>query len=665
MTRSNNLLLRALAILIALGASGIPVNEPTRLIVFFMAAIWLGAGRLRLRFWNWAAAVAVLLLVTIGANSIPIARIQEGHNIFVRISDGEALEQGLPAAVFKRMREQFDSRYPLSGRCKADDYWCWARSNQLPDRAFAFSADGAWSKPAWSRVVSDISFDELRTLRLGEINLVKYNWGDPFSDVSRESAPYFVAWRISDDLVGSKLCWRGETMWGSDQSFVSSVHAERSCREILPGDVGATVFALGIEANALSVELEKSPRLQLSSHAWLALRLAGVVAIALLLAAPTLQTLLVGALAAMGFLALVFYRRAGITAVHDILTKLPIFYGGDDGVTYEGYGRLMLQYALRGDWLGFLRGEEFVYYFQPGIRYFRALEKAIFGETEYGYLLAFSMFPVVLYKFVSHITTPWIAILIVVFSFFGVGASFGLDFYAYTYWMLRGFAEPLAYMLFLLAILYGLRLADNYSMRDAALCGSLIFAAIFLRTNLSIAALTLLAVLSFHLVWRAPRTLVPLALTSALTLLITLHNLYFGKRLVLLTSTVDHNETLIMPPWIYGRALADIATGAASSANVSHMLGHLTLWLGTERGSVSLHAVALAALLAAAIFARTFTMRLLTTVAIALQLTLMFWRPESRFGLLAWLLTSLTIIAFIYRKFAAPAAPPAAAVSGN
>jgi hypothetical protein len=215
-------------------------------------------------------------------------------------------------------------------------------------------------------------------------------------------------------------------------------------------------------------------------------------------------------------------------------------------------------------------------------------------------------------------------------------------------------------MVFLLAIFYGLQTADRLSMRDAALCGLLVFVAVFLRTNLAIAAVVLLATLAFHLLFRAPRLLVPLASTSALTLLIPLHNIYFGKRLVLLTSVVDNQLTLVMPPWIYGRALADILTGNAGSASVDQMLAHFNLWLGTERGSVPVHAAALAVLLWATVSAKTFTVRLLSIVTCALQFTLMFWRPESRFGLLAWLMTVMTIIAFIWQRLATKDTPSAA-----
>src|SRR5690242_12529988 len=139
------------------------------------------------------------------------------------------------------------------------------------DRIFTLSAYVAWSEPKLSRVVSDISFDGLHSLRLGDINRIKYNyWRIEPQDIDRTQAPFFVAWEIPDRLAGSSLCWRGETMWGRGQTFASDRHEQMRCREILPEDVGATVFALGIAPDSLAVYLEKSTGLKLASYALLA-----------------------------------------------------------------------------------------------------------------------------------------------------------------------------------------------------------------------------------------------------------------------------------------------------------------------------------------------------------------------------------------------------------
>ena len=57
-------------------------------------------------------------------------------------------------------------------------------------------------------------------------------------------------------------------------------------------------------------------------------------------------------------------------------------------------GRLILQKLLAGDIAGFLEGGEKVFYYGgPGLRYFRALEHIVFGETYLGYLSLILLLP--------------------------------------------------------------------------------------------------------------------------------------------------------------------------------------------------------------------------------------------------------------------------------
>jgi hypothetical protein len=64
------------------------------------------------------------------------------------------------------------------------------------------------------------------------------------------------------------------------------------------------------------------------------------------------------------------------------------FDGGDDGLFYDGVGRAILRNFLAGDVYSALEGGEKVFYYGgPGLRYFRALEHAVFGESYLGYCL--------------------------------------------------------------------------------------------------------------------------------------------------------------------------------------------------------------------------------------------------------------------------------------
>ena len=53
----------------------------------------------------------------------------------------------------------------------------------------------------------------------------------------------------------------------------------------------------------------------------------------------------------------------------------------------------MLRALLAGDISGALEGGEQVFYFTPGMRYLRAVEHILFGETYLGYLALILLLP--------------------------------------------------------------------------------------------------------------------------------------------------------------------------------------------------------------------------------------------------------------------------------
>ena len=110
-------------------------------------------------------------------------RIEEGHNVFLVDGPGGALEQTLPGEVFRFMQAAFDAQYPPERRCGRETPGCW-RGQGLPDRPFAFSADGIYDQARYSRRVTGIDFADPTWARLGFINDARYNWYGA-SDVSR------------------------------------------------------------------------------------------------------------------------------------------------------------------------------------------------------------------------------------------------------------------------------------------------------------------------------------------------------------------------------------------------------------------------------------------------------------------------------------------------
>ena len=130
------------------------------------------------------------------------------------------------------------------------------------------------------------------------------------------------------------------------------------------------------------------------------------------------------------------------------------FDGGDDGLFYDGVGRVILQNCSPGMFGGSLRGGESVFYYGgPGLRYFRALEHIVFGESYLGYLSLILLLPFVAFALFRRFLPALWAIGLALFFMVPVGTLFGTTFVNYLKWASKGFADPAAYILFLAGIL--------------------------------------------------------------------------------------------------------------------------------------------------------------------------------------------------------------------
>src|SRR5262249_57079389 len=119
-------------------------------------------------------ALAAVVLCVLGQFLFPAPRIEEGHNVFLVDAPGGALQAGLPREAFRIMGQEFDAKYPRERRCAPSQDGCW-RAQGFPARAFAFSADGIFQHPAYSRRGTGIVFSDPGLLGLRFINELSYN----------------------------------------------------------------------------------------------------------------------------------------------------------------------------------------------------------------------------------------------------------------------------------------------------------------------------------------------------------------------------------------------------------------------------------------------------------------------------------------------------------
>ena len=111
--------------------------------------------------------------------------------------------------------------------------------------------------------------------------------------------------------------------------------------------------------------------------------------------------------------------------------------------------------VLAGDVYGALEGGEKVFYYGgPGLRYFRALEHVVFGESYLGYLSLVLLLPLLTLALARRfLPQRWALAVAFIFVAIPVGELFGTTFLDYAKWAARGFADPAAYILFIAGLL--------------------------------------------------------------------------------------------------------------------------------------------------------------------------------------------------------------------
>jgi hypothetical protein len=654
--------LRIAVLVVVVAALGLPINGLMRYAVLLVGSIAIFSNAIWLRPARWAAAFAVLAVVVAGQWLWTAPRIEEGHNIFIA-DEGRAgaLERGLPAEAFRLMTAEFDARHPRESRCAANSGGCWR--GEFPSRAYAFSADAIYSGAEFSRRVTDIDFADPVWWRLGFVN-EGYNWyGD--SDLQRNkresrwmplhpwrlTMPYFVTYRFPAEFAGSRLCWRGLLLWETEAGrFEPLRNSALDCRELQSADTGRMIFGVSIAA---PLEMHLRPTLAVRLRGLLEAGLALLSAVVILLLVrvrlrPMALPLTLGGLA----LLVVFLQDASF------IGGWRPFDGGDDGLWYESVGRRIAQHVLAGDLRQALEGGEKVYFYGgPGLRYLRALERFIFGDTFLGYLTLMLAMPLLVFAAFKRFFTPRTALaLVLIFIAVPIGALFGSTYFQYTKWAARGFADPAAAAFFIAALvnLVGRERAGPDGRFGPALAAGLLFAlALWVRPNLAPAASILLGGAGLAALWQGQISRVAGLCIGFLPVLgMALHNWVFGGVFVLFSSNATIVEALPMPPSAYAAAAGELLRLDLAGEHLRRGILQWARWLAGPSESflmVPVNAAAIVVLIRVAAWGRAFDpwLRLIAAATLAQHTVAWFYLSSDRYYYLVWFLTLLVCLVWM------------------
>ena len=264
------------------------------------------------------------------------------------------------------------------------------------------------------------------------------------------------------------------------------------CRAIEAADAGKRVFGLAIKPDTLSMHVTPPWRLRL-----LRMEQGG----AILIAALALVAILVRDAAAARAARRRADRARGLLSSRSTTLRFSAACGRSTAATTACFttasAARFCNLCWPANFIPRLRGGESVYWYGgPGLRYFRALEHVVFGESYLGYLslvLAFPFF--VLLLFSRFLAERWALALVSLFVAVPLGALFGTSFIQYAKWASHGFADPAAYILFVAGVLpiVGVTRAGPSAAFAAGFFGALLLAlAIFMKPVVAPAAAVLL-----------------------------------------------------------------------------------------------------------------------------------------------------------------------------
>lgn len=648
---------------LAVVAAGLPINDIAIYAVLVLAAVAIFTGTVRLDLARWAAAAAVVA-VTIGAQmALAPPRIDEGFNVFL---PGGALERELPADVYRHLSSEFDKQYPTDRRCDPKATGCW-RGTGAPDRAYAFAGDGIFGRSDLSRTVTRLDFSTPVWHRLGFINEMRFNWF-PVSDVQRAqrdgrawkgydrwrlTMPWFTVVRLPAAYVGGQLCWSGDLLWeGAVERFTAQQNG--GCRAISPDDAGRRVVGVAIKPGTLAMQLAGPADVRLKQWAQPLIKVLAIVV-------PVLLLIRLRPRRAVTPLLLLTLAVA-VIAIDDasFLGGVRPFDGGDDGMFYDSVGRDILQKLLAGDWRGFLEGGESVFYYGgPALRYFRALEHIVFGDTYLGYLsLVLTLSFIVLALFRRFLDRPWPLVLALLFVAVPLGEVFGTSFVHYAKWAARGFADPACYILFMagLVIFLGPARAGPPERFAPAFFGALLIAlGIGMKPLVAPAAAVFLGGAGLAALYgRQWLRLAGMCIGFLPVFSMALHNWVFGGRFVLFSSNSQDGNLLVMPPSAWLGAIRELATFDFAGGLAHRALMQFPNWLSGPAESwwtVPVNAAGVAMVIYVVVRGREFDpwLRLIGAAALAQHLVAMFYIATPRYHFLAWFLTLLVAAAFMQR----------------
>ena len=601
--------------------------------------------------WPMVAFLAVGCFVI---HIIPTYKIEEGHQVFRFDQKQDVYKDFLPSKVYNFMHQKVMQENPKGSWCSASDpdinykpFWTCFPSlgmNHLESvqRPISFHNDRFWSHPKFSRIVSNISFKSLRTLRPGfffsvvskdgYLNIYNGRW-------ARDQMPFYVFYEINREMIGDHF-------FSTLPMYLENTKITENVFNIESKDVGKRLFFLSLDKKPFQVELKKKSVFFDALKVILSLIFVFFSLFKLYSYPNTFKEFQwkFWKTESTSLQLIVIFVLSLIPLSKELHNfTFPRLPGGGDGLTHYGHGRIILEELTLGNWREVFRGGTDQFYYMPGQRYFNALSMIFFGDSLGANLIIALLYLMTFYQlsifFLKRQWGYWISILFIFCS-----GIYGFDFIIKL--SRDNLPESLGYLLFLQGIL----LLTRHYQKENTFKGSYFFwvvlgLSLFFRPNLSLGFAFFVLILFFKhcILNRNYRDTIYPLFGLPVVFLACFHNFFFSGEFTLFTISSFISANYQTPLSVYGKALKSLFFFRIDE-NVIQSIYHMGRW---SIGNGLLFPLFFIGHIFFLVFKRRaydFSLNLLAWTGIGLHTILLFWIPHGRYSLPAWYISILVTL---------------------
>ncbi len=575
--------------------------------------------------------------------------INEAHSTFFSEKDIKTISNFLPEEIIDKIRIDYLEKFDIDRALKSYTGQIFSskenfNKNKFIENDFAFSTENYFFKNIYTRSVNKINFKNREELRLAQINTLNYNLA--FDKEFRRNIPYYVFYEIPNSYKNSKICGKGNIYYKfnsiNDDLDSKKKGFNKLKTECIKLDNNFSSFNLvGYSINTddqLSIKLYENNSKKIFSFLSIFSNILFIFIFYIVFfnfKNFNKTYFLVFLLSLISTILIIIIKD------QNLLFGLRYFRGGADGLFHEYQGFEIIKNFYNLNIINVLRGGEDVYYFMPGLRYFIALGKIFNGDTSYTYLITGMLLPIFIYNLLRNLISQKIALIATIsFLFIPIFENIGFGHFNYVHQIMRNHAETLSITI----IVYSLsKLSEkdfffNTNFYQLFFITLILAFASFCRPNFFPTTSLIVFYLFFNLLSLRKFYLIT-SLSGYLFIFSGLvHNFYFGGQISLFTQSNLH--------FIFDSTYQDL--------NISNLDENLfILQLLKWNPIYNFHRIIILIFVIYCFikFKKDSLMYLFFLIILSQHFVLLITHPDSRYAYLAWLITFILFLNYLFNNY--------------